>query len=413
MDVLVLNAGSSSLKFELIRTSPAMIEKNTDKSLAEGLIERIGLAGAEVHFEYDGDRYNDVREILDHRRALEIALELIRHPERGPVDKKEDIDAVGHRVVHGGESFSESVIIDREVETEIEKCVRFAPLHNPHNLEGIRAAREIFSDVPHVAAFDTGVHQTLPPRSYLYALPRHFYHEHDIRKYGFHGMSHRYMRFRLSQMLDTPRSDLQFISCHLGNGCSVTAFDGMQVIDTSMGFTPLEGLVMGTRCGDLDPAVVIYLMVAEDYRPHEIDTLLNKQSGLEGLSGYTSDMKTLLEEARGGREACQQAIDVFCHRLQKYIGAYHGFLNGADAIIFTGGIGENAPDIRQQATRSMDNLGIEIEEQRNRTTIGEEGFVSPDGASTRVGVIPTEEELVIARDTVRCVTDRQTTSGKR
>ncbi|MFB6346462.1 MAG: acetate/propionate family kinase [bacterium] len=403
MDVLVLNAGSSSLKFELYRTSLSMIEDNTDHSMAEGLVERIGLAGAEVTFEHGDRSYHNVQEILNHRKAIEIGLDLMMDDEIGPISDQDEIDAVGHRVVHGGESFSETVIIDQDVETEIQKCIRFAPLHNPHNLEGIRAAREIFPDVPHAAAFDTGVHQSLPEKSYLYAIPRNFYHEHDIRKYGFHGMSHRYMRFRLSQLLDKPRSELQFISCHLGNGCSVTAFDGMQVLDTSMGFTPLEGLVMGTRCGDLDPAVVIYLMVTEDYLPHEMDTLLNKQSGLQGLSGVTNDMKTLLDEASEGNHPCQQAIDVFCHRLQKYIGAYHGFLNGADAILFTGGIGTNSPDIRRQSLEEMDNLGIQVDPDRNAATTGEEGFISPPDANVKVGVIPTEEELVIARDTVRCL----------
>lgn len=403
MDVLVLNAGSSSLKFELFRTSREKIEENSDYALAEGLVERIGMAGAEVHFEHGEQKYHEVDEILDHRSALSTALDLLRDDEIGPIDSSEDVDAVGHRVVHGGESFSESVVIDQDVETEIEKCVRFAPLHNPHNLEGIRAAREVFPDVDHVAAFDTGVHQSLPPKAYMYAIPRHFYHQEGIRKYGFHGMSHRYMRFRLSQLTGRPRSDLQFISCHLGNGCSVAAFDGLDVVDTSMGFTPLEGLVMGTRSGDLDPAVVLYLMVTEDYLPHEMDTLLNKQSGLEGLSGVTSDMKNLLKRANEGEENCEEAVAVFCHRLKKYIGSYHGLLNGADAVIFTGGIGSNAPEIRRRATGDMGNLGIELSSERNESTVGEEGFVSTEESSTKIGVIPTEEELVIARDTCRCV----------
>jgi acetate kinase len=384
-----------------------LIEENEDYSIAEGLIERIGLAGAEVHFEYDEHKYHDVDEILDHGSALKTALDLLQDDEIGPLDAPEEVDAVGHRVVHGGESFSESVIIDQDVETEIEKCVRFAPLHNPHNLKGIRVARETFPYVPHVAAFDTGVHQSLPPKSYLYAIPRHFYHEHGIRRYGFHGMSHRYMRYRLSQLLDCPRSDLQFISCHLGNGCSVAAFDGMQVVDTSMGFTPLEGLVMGSRSGDLDPAVVLYLMVTEDYLPHEMDTLLNKQSGLEGLSGVTSDMKTLLERAEDGEETCEQAVAVFCHRLEKYISSYIGVLNGADAIVFTGGIGENAAEIRRRSAGDLTNLGVELDEEANQEIVDTEGFIHTDSSPTRVGVIPTEEELVIARDTCRKVQNRQ------
>lgn len=403
MDILVFNAGSSSLKFELFRTSREMIENNTDRSLAEGLVERIGMAGAEVHFEHGEDSYHDVDEILDHRSAIDHAMNLLMDEEIGVVESTADIDAVGHRVVHGGESFSESVVIDQDVQTEIEKCVRFAPLHNPHNLEGIRSAREVFSDVPHVAAFDTGVHQTLPPKSYLYAIPRHFYHEHGVRRYGFHGLSHRYMRFRLSQLLERPREDLQFISCHLGNGCSVAAFDGMQVVDTSMGFTPLEGLVMGTRSGDIDPAIVLYLMVVEDFSTHEMDTLLNKQSGLEGLSGVTSDMKTLLERSQEGDESCEQAVAVFSHRLKKYISSYLGVLNGADAIIFTGGIGENSPEIRRRAVGQLDNLGVELDQETNEQAIGTEQFISEETSSISLGVIPTEEELVIARDTLRCI----------
>ncbi|MFB6357389.1 MAG: acetate/propionate family kinase [bacterium] len=403
MDILVINAGSSSLKFELFRTSLEMIEDNSDYSLAEGLIERIGLAGAEAHFYHDGEEFHEVDEILSHQSAIKKALNLLQDEEIGPIRSEEDIDAVGHRVVHGGESFSESVKITQEVETEIEKCVRFAPLHNPHNLEGIRASREVFPDVPHVAAFDTGVHQSLPPKSYLYAIPRHFYHEHGIRKYGFHGMSHRYMRYRTHQILDQSKEKTSFISCHLGNGCSIAAFDGLDVVDTSMGFTPLEGLVMGTRCGDLDPAVVMYLMVTDDYLPHEMDTMLNKQSGLEGLSGVTSDMETLIERAKDGDQPCEEAVSVFSHRLKKYIGSYQGLLNGADALVFTAGIGENAPEIRQRSTNEMDNLGIELDEQANESTIGEEAKISSESSDTDVYVIPTEEELVIARDTVRCV----------
>lgn len=406
MDVLVINAGSSSLKFDLYRTSYELIESNQDHSLAQGEIKRIGMAGAEVEFEHQDGTYNEIEEILDHRAALNQAMDLLRDDDIGPVDSVDEIDAVGHRVVHGGESFSESVVIDQDVETEIEKCVRFAPLHNPHNLEGIRVARELFSNVPHVAAFDTGVHQSLPPKAYHYALPQHFYEQHGVRKYGFHGMSHRYMRFRLSQLLDRPRTENKFISCHLGNGASVAAFDGLQVVDTSMGFTPLEGLVMGTRCGDIDPAVVLYLMVSEDYLPHEMDTLLNKQSGLLGLSGTTSDMEKLLDRAKDGDEDCERAVSVFCHRLKKYIGSYQGLLNGADAVVFTGGIGEYAPPIRRRSTSDMGNLGIALDPETNEETIGEEGEISAPAADTRVFVIPTEEELVIARDTVRCVKTR-------
>ena len=399
MDILVLNSGSSSLKFELIETSWQQIEENSDRSRASGAIEKIGLAGAEIHFESGEDSVHDVEEILDHRSAMKHALRLLKE---GPLEG-ELPDAVGHRVVHGGESLHESVEITQDVETEIEKCVRFAPLHNPHNLMGIRAARESFPDLPHVAAFDTGVYKTLPKKAYLYAIPRNFYHRHGIRKYGFHGLGHRYLRFRTAQLLDRPKTELDLLTLHLGNGSSITAFEQGKAVDTSMGFTPLEGLVMGTRCGDMDPAVVFYLMATEHYTPHDIEVILNKQSGLLGLSGVNNDMEQLLEEAEKGHQACEEAIDVYCHRLKKYIGSYQAVVNGADALLFSAGIGENAAEVRRRTLEGLDNIGIKLDHEANEEAVGKEMKISAEDSSTEVWVVPTDEEMVIARDTFRCL----------
>jgi len=399
LEILVLNSGSSSLKFELIETSWKQIEENTDRSLASGTIEKIGLAGAEIHFESDETSVHDVEEILDHRSAMKHALRLLKE---GPLDG-ELPDAVGHRVVHGGESLHESVEITQDVEKEIEKCVRFAPLHNPHNLMGIRAARESFPDIAHVAAFDTGVYKTLPKKAYLYAIPRNFYHRHGIRKYGFHGLGHRYLRFRTAQLLDRPKTELDLLTLHLGNGSSITAFERGEAVDTSMGFTPLEGLVMGTRCGDMDPAVVFYLMATEQYTPHDIEVILNKQSGLLGLSGVNNDMEQLLEEAEKGNQACNEAIDVYCHRLKKYIGSYQAVVNGADALLFSAGIGENAAEVRRRTVEGLENIGIKLDHEANEEAVGKEMKISTDNSSTEIWVVPTDEEMVIARDTFRCL----------
>ncbi len=397
MKILVLNAGSSSIKFQLIETTRELIDENADRRLVKGSVVRIGMSGAEITYEGEED-HHEVGEILTHRDALDRAISLIRE------HSSHTIDAVGHRVVHGGEHFSSSVEVTSEVETQIQKCTRYAPLHNPHNLEGIRAAREVLPGLPQVAAFDTGVHQTLPPKAYLYAIPRQYYHRDGIRKYGFHGLSHRYLRFRVNRLLEKPAEEQDFITCHLGNGASVTAFEGSSVVDTSMGFTPLEGLVMGTRCGDLDPAVVLYLMLSEGMTPHEMDMLLNKQSGLLGLSGVSNDMEKLIEKSDQGHREAHEAIEVFCHRLKKYIGSYVGVLNGADALVFSGGIGEHSPLIREKSAGDLEALGLELDEAENERAIGEERRISPGDDPPHVYVIPTDEEMVIARDTVRCLT---------
>lgn len=401
MKVLVLNCGSSSVKFKLIETSKKRIQDNADLELAKGLIEKIGLPGAEIHFYgKDGKYYHEVAEVLDHGYALDKVASLLINEEYG-VRSEKDIAAVGHRVVHGGESFSASVIVDEKVEIAIQKCARFAPLHNPHNLKGIRMALEKFKDVPNVAAFDTGFHQTIEEKAYLYGIPSYFYYRDGIRKYGFHGLSHRYIGYHLSKLLSKPKTEQKFISCHLGNGASVCAVDGHRSVDTSMGLSPLEGLVMGTRCGDLDPEAVIYIMASEGLSMHELNSLLNKHSGLLGISGVSNDMRTLLKHAGEGNTSCQNAIDVFCYRLKKYIAAYIGILNGCDAIVFTAGIGENVPHVREKALENMDYLGVKIDSAKNEKAIGDTKEISGDDSKIRVFVIPTNEELVIARDTVR------------
>lgn len=402
MLILVINCGSSSLKFKLIETSCDLIENNDDKILACGNVENIGEPEAKIHYDGDSQPIDKQKKIEDHNQALTVAIELLED-DGEYLQSHKDLDAVGHRVVHGGELLSRSVLIDKEVKEQIEECIQFAPLHNPHNLAGIRAVEEEFPEKPQVAAFDTGIHQTLPEKAYRYAIPEKYYTEHGIRRYGFHGLSHRYLRMRCRQILGIDYHDIQAVTCHLGNGASLAAFDGIEVQDTSMGFTPLEGLVMGTRSGDIDPAVVTYIMSLEDFSREEIDRVLNEESGLLGLSGETNNMKKILEKMEAGDEKCELAVKVFCHRLKKYISAYQGVLNGADAIVFSGGIGENAAQIREISANSLQALGIEIDKEKNRQASGEEKIISTEESATEVMVIPTNEELMIARDTARCL----------
>ncbi len=400
---LVINCGSSSLKFKLVETSSEQILNNSDKILVHGSVQDIGQDISTLEIHDGGLDIEKELEITNHHEALEKAMQILESDETGALKSIEDLDGVGHRVVHGGELLSESVVIDEKVEEQIEECIQFAPLHNPHNLAGIRAAREHFPGTPQIAAFDTGVHQTLPKKSYMYAIPRKYYEKHGIRRYGFHGLSHRYLRWRCAHMLGTSSAEIKVITCHLGNGASLAAFDGKTVIDTSMGFTPLEGLVMGTRSGDLDPAVVTYIMQLEDFSREEIDRVLNKESGLLGLSGETNDMRTLLGLMGEGNERAELAIDVFSQRLKKYICAYYGLLNAADAIVFSGGIGENSYAVRQRAVSGLDGLGIVPDAAANEELVGEEGHFSADSGNTDLMVIPTNEELMIARDCYRCL----------
>ena len=408
MNVLVLNAGSSTLKFQLVRTDASCIETHTDEKLARGQIERIG---GEAIFSLRGRRGLTSRgsaPIRDVRAAVEWLVSWLANDESGPViGTVGDINAVGHRVVHGGEHFKRSVRIDDAVYRSIEDMIELAPLHNPHHLKGIAAARSVLgTEVPDVAVFDTSFHHTIPERAYLYAIPYQLYRRHKVRRYGFHGTSHRYIAYRWRELTGVTRDKTRIITLHLGNGCSACAIDGGNSVDTSMGFTPLEGLVMGTRSGDIDPAVLEYLGTKEGLNPDGVDNLLNKASGLLGLSGLTNDMRELLEEAHENNDRrALLAIDVFCYRIRKYIGAYLATLNGADAIVFAGGIGENAAEIRSQVCRELGWAGVELDEAANARMVGgAEGRITTDNSRLAVWVIPTDEELLIARDTFRVVT---------
>lgn len=406
MKVLVLNCGSSSVRFQLVETDPAAAEAGTDRALAKGLVENIG-GPALLKYETDGGKtVRESAEILEHKIAVEHVLALLSRADVGVVKDRAEIHAVGHRVVHGGERFKASVLIDDDVVRGIEDCFDLAPLHNPPNVKGYRAARELLGDtLPQAAVFDTAFHQSMPQTAYLYGLPYVLYERHAIRRYGFHGTSHRYVAARLAERLGRKLDDpgLRLITCHLGNGCSVAAIRGGRSVDTSMGFTPLEGLVMGTRSGDLDPAILLHVMRKEELGAWELNALLNKHSGLIGLSGLSNDMRTLLEAEAGGNERAKLAVDVFCYRLTKYIAAYMGVLGGVDGIAFAGGIGENAPAVRRRTLQPLAGLGIGLDEAQNRDLRGQEAEISPAGASARVFVVPTNEELLIARDTMRLV----------
>ena len=402
MNVLVLNCGSSSVRFQLVRTAAG----GGDDVAARGLVENIGGPAILKYEAADGRTLRESEEILEHKIAVERVLALLTREDVGVLKHRREIDAVGHRVVHGGERFKSSVRIDDAVVRGIEDCFDLAPLHNPPNVKGYRAARELLGDsVPQVAVFDTSFHQSMAPAAYLYGVPYVLYERHGIRRYGFHGTSHRYVAAALAARLGRPLDDpgLRLVTCHLGNGCSVAAIRGGRSVDTSMGFTPLEGLVMGTRSGDLDPAIVLHVMRKEELGPREVDALLNKHSGLMGLSGLSNDMRTLLEAEQGGNERARTAIDVFCYRLTKYVAAYLGVLGGGDGIAFAGGIGENAPAIRRRTIEPLAGLGVRLDEERNAGARGAETEISAAGSSVRVFVIPTNEEILIARDTARIV----------
>jgi len=410
VNVIVLNCGSSSLRFQVVETDLDAIRRDGDRRLAHGIVERIG--GHALITLQAADRPKAIEDapLRDHRAAVDRILRWIVSPDSGidTLRSVADVHAVGHRVVHGGEHFRASVRIDAGVIEGIEECVDLAPLHNPANLKGIRAALELLGPgVPQVAVFDTAFHSTMPEAAYLYGIPYQLYRRHKIRRYGFHGTSHRYVAYRYRQLRGIPRDQVRIVTLHLGNGCSACAIKNGDSVDTSMGFTPLEGLLMGTRSGDLDPSVLEYLSHKEGMSLPEIDALLNKQSGLLGLSGLTGDMRDLLaEEAEHQDRRARLAIEIFCHRVRKYVGAYLAVLGGADAVVFTGGIGENSAEIRRRATAGLEWLGLELDESRNAALApGEAGEIGRPGARIAAWVIPTNEELLIARDTVRVVLD--------
>lgn len=405
MNVLVLNCGSSSVKFQLVHTDRDLILSDSDHRMARGQVERLG-GKAILTFYADGRKILKSSEpIADHDAAIDRILKWIISPESEieAIHSTADIHAVGHRVVHGGEAFQASTRITPEVIDGIVECIELAPLHNPANLKGIAAITKFLGDIPQVAVFDTAFHASMPAESYLYAIPYSFYRRHRIRRYGFHGTSHRYIAYRYRKIKALQKKEVRILSLHLGNGCSACAVVDGRSLETSMGMTPLEGLVMGTRSGDLDPSILEFLGDAEGMSAGEVDTLLNKSSGLLGMSGLTGDMRDLLEEREetGDRRATL-AIAIFCLRVKKYIGAYLARMGGADAIVFTGGIGENSPEIRKQIVEGLEFMGIRIDPDANaRCRDGVMGRISVEGAHPEVHVIPTNEELLIARDTIR------------
>ncbi len=408
MNVFVLNCGSSSLKFQIIETDLEMINRAEDRMLAKGLIERVGSQSL-ITFNVEGKpAIKSAVPLRDHRAALNYIIKWITDPETEipGISGLEDIHAVGHRVVHGGEKFKSSIRIDNEVIQGIEDCIDLAPLHNPANLKGIYAAREIFGpSVPQVAVFDTAFHSTMPETAYLYGIPYQIYRRFKIRKYGFHGTSHRFIAYRYRNIAEKSREDTNIITLHLGNGASACAIKNGVSVTTSMGFTPLEGLMMGTRCGDIDPTVIEYLVHKEGATLDEVFAILNKRSGVLGISGLTNDMRDLIEEIEEHKDRrAQLAIDMYCERVKKYIGAYMAFMNGCDAICFSAGIGENSPQIRKGICKNLEFLGIELDDELNEKAVGgKEMLISKEDSRVKVYVIPTNEELVFARDTVRVV----------
>jgi acetate kinase len=408
MNILVLNCGSSSIRFQLIETDAEQIASNTDRRLARGYLERIGGEAVLTLHATGREPVRSTAQLRDVRSAVEYIVRWACSTQSGiaEVNSVADVHAVGHRVVHGGERFTSSVLITDEVIRGIEDCIDLAPLHNPANIKGIVAAREVFgTGLPQAAVFDTAFHQSLPERAFLYALPYQFYRRHRIRRYGFHGTSHRYVAYRYRQLRGMAREETNIVTLHLGNGCSAAAILRGDSIDTSMGLTPLEGLVMGTRSGDVDPAIVDFLSAKEGLSTQEVETLLNKQSGLIGISGLTNDMRELLAEAQENNDRrARLAIEIFCYRARKYIGSYLAAMGGADAIVFTGGIGENSPEVRALICEGLEWMGLELDEAQNQSyTLGREGLISREGTRLAAYVIPTDEELLIARDTVRAV----------
>ena len=396
MNILVINCGSSSLKYQLI-------DMEKEGVLAIGLVERIGIEGSRVKHEATGKEEVIIEEpMADHRKALELVLNALIDPDHGAIKSMDEIGAVGHRVVHGGENFAQSVIIDDKVMEAINDCIELAPLHNPPNIMGIEACQELMPNTPMVAVFDTAFHQTIPMANYMYPLPYELYEKYGIRKYGFHGTSHKYVASRAAEMVNRDIENLNIVTCHLGNGASVCAVQGGKSIETSMGFTPLEGLAMGTRSGDVDPAVIPFIMEKEDLTFDEVNEILNKKSGVLGISGISSDFRDLEEAAAEGNERAKLALELFCNRVKKYIGAYAALMCQIDVLVFTAGIGENSITIREQICDGLDCIDIRLDKELNQVR-GKEAIVTKDLTATQILVIPTNEELMIARDALELV----------
>ena len=397
MKVLVLNCGSSSLKYQLI-------DMSNEAVLCVGLVERIGIEGSILKQEKDGveGKYIVEQPMKDHEDAIKLVLEAVLDPTYGGVKEMSEIEAVGHRVVHGGEKFASSVVITEEVENAMKECIDLAPLHNPANIMGIDACKAILPGVPMVGVFDTAFHQTMPKKSYLYGLPHELYSKYGIRRYGFHGTSHKYVSQRAADMLGKNIEDVKIITCHLGNGASIAAIDGGVCVDTSMGFTPLEGLIMGTRCGDIDAAILPFLMEKENLDAKGLSDLMNKKSGVYGMTGISSDFRDIEDAAANGDEKAQVALEAYAQRVKKYIGSYAAEMNGVDAVVFTAGVGENGIDMREAIASNMEFLGMKLDKEANKVR-GKERVISTEDSKVKILLIPTNEELMIARYTVALV----------
>ena len=391
MIVLVVNCGSSSLKYQLVNM-------DNEEVMAKGLVEKITLPDARLTHKWNGRKKEIVQPIPDHKVAVKLVLDLLTDPEAGVIKSMKEIDAVGHRVVHGGEEFASSTLITDEVMKALERCSAFAPLHNPPNIIGIKACRAIMPEVPQVGVFDTSFHQTMPPEAYMYGLPYELYKEDGIRRYGFHGTSHRYVADRIAEVMGVKKEDLRIISCHLGNGSSLAAIKGGRSIDTTMGFTPLAGMLMGTRCGDIGLAIVCTVMDKHHLSAQEMDTLMNKKSGVLGISGVSSDFRDLGEAAAAGNERARLALDMFHYQVRKLIGALAAAMGGVDVITFTAGVGENGIEDRAAICEGLEYLGAELDAERNNVR-GKDALISTDDSACKVYVIPTNEEIMIARDT--------------
>ena len=396
MKVLVINCGSSSLKYQLI-------DMETENSLAQGLVERIGIEGSVLTQKVEGkDKYIVKTPMKNHKEAIEIVLKALVDGEHGVIKSMDEITAVGHRVVHGGEKYASSVLITEEVKKSIEECYKLAPLHNPPNMIGIEACEELMPNTPMVAVFDTAFHQTMPKEAFLYALPYELYTENGIRKYGFHGTSHMYVSNKVAEVMGKDIKDLKIVTCHLGNGASLCAVKNGVSIDTTMGFTPLDGIVMGTRSGSIDPAIVLYLINELKYSTEDVNTLLNKKSGVLGISGVSSDFRDIEDAAAKGDERAILALDIYHYRIRTQIGAYAAAMGGVDAIVFTAGVGENGPETRESILKGLEFLGVEVDREANNVR-GKVREISKPGCKVKAFVIPTNEELMIARDTLELI----------
>lgn len=394
MKILVLNCGSSSIKYKLF-------EMESKEIIAQGGVEKIGMKGSFLKFTLpDGQKVMLEGEILEHRAGIEYIMGVMLSEKYGCIESLEEIKAVGHRVVHGGERFNSSVLITEEVIEMLNECIELAPLHNPPNLKGIYAIQELLPETPQVGVFDTAFHQTMPDYAYMYGLPYSLYEKYGIRRYGFHGTSHRFVSERVCDFLGVPYEEQRIITAHIGNGGSITAIKDGKSIDTSMGMTPVEGLMMGTRSGDIDPGVISYIMEKENMGTKGISTLLNKFSGMLGVSGVSSDMREIETAINSGNERAIMAMKTYCYRIKKYIGQYAAVLGGVDILVFTGGVGENQAITRRMACENMEYMGIELDSELNEKTQGVEAIISKEGSKVKVVIIPTDEEFTIAKDTV-------------